>query len=65
METLQMIGDMTEEKLVEWGNSLVPADLKIKNLKEPSLANCKYFLKILESIESRAVNFENLSEGNT
>jgi hypothetical protein len=63
METLQMIGDMTEDKLVEWGNSIVPQDVRIKSLKDKSLADCKFFLKILEHIEPRAVHMEQLSTG--
>lgn len=39
-----MLGDYTEEKLVEFANSRVPAEYKIANFKDKSLSNSKYLL---------------------
>jgi hypothetical protein len=39
--------------------------LHIKNLKDPSIANCKFLLNIIESIKPKTVDFSKLKEGNT
>jgi len=39
-----MLGDFTEEKLVEWGNKRIPAEFKIANFKDKTLSNSKYLL---------------------
>lgn len=39
-----MLGDFTEDKLVEFANARVPAEYKIANFKDKSLANSKYLL---------------------
>jgi len=56
--TLEIIGNKSEEELVQWGNERVPDDLKIKSLKEKKLKNSLYFIEIMKSIEPRAINWD-------
>ena len=56
--TLQVIGNKTEDELVTWGNSLVPENLKIKNLKDKSISNSLWFINIMKSIEARIINWD-------
>jgi hypothetical protein len=48
---LDKLGNIKEEEILKWANSKVPEDMKVKNLKDKSLANGKYFFKICEAIE--------------
>jgi len=56
--TLQVIGNKTEDELVNWGNSLVDEKLKIKNLKDKSISNSLWFIYIMKSIEARIINWD-------
>ena len=57
--SLKIIGDKTEKELIEWGNSKVnDTNLKIKSLNEKKLSNSLYFIEIMNSIDSRIVNFD-------
>lgn len=61
----ERVGKINDEQLVAWGNSKVPAELQIKNLRDPSIANCKFLLHIIESIKSGTVDFSKLKEDNS
>ena len=56
--TLQVIGDKTEEELVNWANGRVPDEYKIKNLKDKSLKNSLYFIEVMKTIEPRVINWD-------
>ena len=56
----ERVGQVNEEELVKWGNDRVPSEHRIKNFKDKSLANCQFFLKVIESIEPAAVDFKRL-----
>lgn len=43
----------------------MPSENKIKNFKDKSLANCQFFLKVIESIEPKAVDFSRVKEGDS
>lgn len=43
----ERVGKINDEQLIAWGNSKVPAEFKIKNLKDKSIANCKFLLHII------------------
>lgn len=61
---LTLIGDKTEEDLVNWANNLVGGKATaIQNLKDKSLSNGKFLLHLCAGIESRAVNWELVTEG--
>jgi len=47
LNTLQMLGDLTEAKLIEWGNSHVRQEEHIKSFKDSSLSNCKFLFQLL------------------
>lgn len=61
----ERVGKINDEQLVAWGNSRVPGDLQIKNLKDPNIANCKFLLHIIESIKPKTVDFSKLRDGDT
>ena len=56
--SLQVIGNKTEEELVSWGNERVSDEFKVKSLKDKRLANSLFFIHIMNSIESRSVNWD-------
>ena len=47
---------MNENKLVEWANARVPAENKIASFKDKQLKSSVFFLKLMQSIEPRAIN---------
>lgn len=61
----ERVGKINEEKLVEWGNSKVPAEHQIKNLKDKSLRNCKFLLNVIESVHPGTVDFSKVKEGDS
>lgn len=61
----ERVGKINDEQLVAWGNSRVPGDLQIKNLKDSNIANCKFLLHIIESIKPKTVDFSKLRDGDT
>ena len=63
--TLQIIGNKTEEELVNWGNSLVSEEIKIKNLKDKSVSNSLWFIYIMKTIEPRAINWDIIIQDKT
>ena len=58
----ERVGKINDEQLVAWGNSKVPANLAIKNLKDHSISNCKFLLHIIESIKPNTIDFSKLRE---
>lgn len=58
----ERVGKINDEQLVAWGNSKVPANLAIKNLKDHSISNCKFLLHIIESVKPNTVDFSKLKE---
>ena len=61
----QRVGKINDEQLVQWGNSRVPSEFHIKSLKDPSIANCKFLLHIIESIKPHTVDFSKLKDSNS
>lgn len=61
----ERVGKINDEELVAWGNSKVPNDFQIKNLKDSSIGNCKFLLHIIDSIKPKIVDFSKLKDGNT
>ena len=47
---------------MKWGNEKVSPNEQIKNFKEKSLSNCQYFLKIIDSIKPKTVDFSKVRE---
>ena len=56
--TLQVIGDKTEEELLNWANSRIPEEYKINTLKDKSLKNSLFFIEVMKSIEPRVINWD-------
>lgn len=61
--TLQIIGGKSEEELVNWGNSVVSEEYRIKDLKDKSLSNGLFFIDICKSIEPRAIDWDIVVKG--
>jgi plastin-1 len=63
---LKVIGDKTEEDLVKWANESVGGKhTSIENLRDKSLADSKFLIHLLSSIEPRAVNWDLVQAGET
>lgn len=60
-----MVGDLTDDKLLEWGNSRVPEGDKVASFKDPKIRKGHFFFKILASVEPRAVDWDNVQPGET
>jgi plastin-1 len=56
--SLKIVGGKTEEELIAWGNLMSGADPKVTTLKDKTLKNSLWFIKIMGGIEPRAVNWE-------
>ncbi len=61
---LKIIGSQSEEDLVKWSNNLVD-EPKIKNFKDPALADGQFLLKLCGAIEPRVINWEIVMKGET
>ena len=48
---------------MKWANERVPSEIRVKNFKDKSLSNCMFFLKLIESIEPKGVDFSKVKEG--
>ena len=55
---LQIIGNKNEEELVNQGNNLFSEEKKIKLLKDKSVSNSLWFIYIMKSIETSAINWD-------
>jgi len=62
--TLKIIGEMTEEGMVKWANSRV-GDIQISSFRDKSISTGVFLIKLLASIEPRAINWEIVTEGET
>ncbi len=61
--TLQVIGNKSENDLLTWANELVGSENKVASLKEKSLKNSVFFIKLMNAIEPRAINWELVIQG--
>ena len=43
----ERVGKINKEDLIEWGNSKVPTEYQVKNIKDKSLKNCQFLLNII------------------
>lgn len=60
-----MLGDWTEDKLLDWAKQKVKKEPTIANFKDKSIANCKFLFNLLETIEPRAINWSLIKEEET
>lgn len=64
MHYLQVIGGLTEDKLVAWANDQVGGKAApIANLKDKSMADGKFIVNLLAAIEPRAINWDLVTPG--
>jgi plastin-1 len=63
---LKLIGDKKEDELVQWVNDTVGDKLpQIKDFKDKSLSDGRHMIQVCSAIESRAVNWDLVTEGAT
>jgi len=55
---LKTLGDLTDDKILEWANGRIPAEHKVTSFKDPNLKKGHFFFEILASIEPRAIDRE-------
>ena len=56
--SLKIIGERSEEELIEWANSKVSDERKIKNLKEKKLSDGLFWIDLLAAIEPRSIRWD-------
>ena len=56
--TLKIIGEKSEEELIEWANSKIPEERRIKNLKEKKLGDGLFWIDLLAAIEPRCIRWD-------
>jgi hypothetical protein len=56
--TLSIIGEKSEEELIQWANSKVPDERKIKSLKEKKLNDGLFWIELLAAIEPRCIRWD-------
>lgn len=59
--SLQIIGGKTEEEMVAWGNSVSGSN--VTSLRDKTLKDSLWFIKIMNGIESRAINWDLVNQG--
>lgn len=62
--TLKSIGEKSEEDLIAWSNSKVPAKLKIKSLKDRKLNDGLFWINLLEAICPGCINWNYIAKEN-
>lgn len=63
---LQLIGGKSDEDLIKWANECVgDKHPPIANLKDKGMANGYFLMRVLESIEPRAIDWEIMQEGDS
>ena len=61
--TLQVIGNKSEEDLVNWANNMVAKDYRITGFSNKSLKTSVFFIHLMSAIEPRAINWEIVVQG--
>jgi plastin-1 len=61
---LKIIGSQSEDDLVKWANTLI-GDMQIKNLKDQSLSDGIYLLKLCAAIEPKTIDWDIIMKGET
>eukprot|EP01017_Pseudomicrothorax_dubius_P001146 TRINITY_DN0_c3674_g1_i2.p1 TRINITY_DN0_c3674_g1~~TRINITY_DN0_c3674_g1_i2.p1 ORF type:complete len:136 (+),score=47.89 TRINITY_DN0_c3674_g1_i2:45-452(+) len=61
--TLDVLGNINEEKLLQWALNKVTKEPKIHSFKDPTIKNCQFFFNLLEALNPEAIDRENVAEG--
>lgn len=59
--SLQIVGGKTEEEMVTWGNSVSAEN--VASLRDKTLKSSIWFIKIMNAIEPRAINWDLVNQG--
>ena len=62
---MQVVGGRSEDELVAWANKMANKPPGIKNLKEKSLTNSKFFIDVLAGIEPEIIDWSLVKPGTT
>lgn len=57
-------GDISEDKLLEWANGRVPNQYQVKSLKDKTIADCMFLIKVIQSIDERVIDEKFLDKCN-
>lgn len=63
--TLQILGNKTENDILEWANSMVKIDPPLKSFNDKRLSDSLFFIDIMAAVEPRAVNWDIVKKGNS
>jgi hypothetical protein len=61
----ERVGKINDEALIAWGNTKVPAEHQVANIKDKSLKNCQFLLNIIEKIRPGTVDFKKIKSGDS
>ena len=56
--TLSIIGEKSEEELIQWANHKVPEERRIKSLKEKKLNDGLFWIELLAAIEPKSIRWD-------
>ena len=62
--TLHILGDKSENDILEWANSRVKVDSPYKSFSDKRLSDSLFFIEIMASVEPRAINWDIVKKGN-
>lgn len=61
--SLQVLGNKTEEDILNWANSMVSTEYKVNNFKDKTLKTSLFFIHLMSAIEPRAINWDLVYNG--
>ncbi|KRX08465.1 Calponin homology domain [Pseudocohnilembus persalinus] len=64
-DILDKLGKLDEKQLLEWCNNKVGEEISVKTLKDKSLANSQYFLKLSDAISPQIVDWDYVQKGDS
>ena len=62
--TLSIIGEKSEEELIQWANTKVSEARKIKSLKEKKLNDGLFWIELLAAIEPKCIRWDLVAKEN-
>ena len=49
--------------MIAWANSKVPPQFQVKSLRDKSLKNGMFFLKLIEAVKPKVIDWSAIKEG--
>ena len=60
--TLKVVGNKTEDDLLKWANETINSEPKLASFKDKSLKNSLFFIRLMNAIEPRAINWDLINQ---